>query len=433
MYLLARFLKVALFPVLRVYFRRMYFSNRGNIPSGKPVLLACNHPNSFLDGVAVSYLMSRRTFVLVRGDVFKKKWANHVLRSMCLLPIYRESDGQNPRENRVKNDQTFDECYTLFEGNNIVLVFSEAIAKIERRLRPLKKGTARLAFDSAVKSKWTIDLHIVPTTLNYSHFRGFRKELMIDFCRSIRVADYRDLYEQNPNQAIINLTAHIEEELKNNTVICENPEIDDLFEMYGKMVRNETPKPLFGFLFFHNRHLKTEILSARAFNSMMRDETESQTFKTNIQDYFNTLSKYELNDKAVKGIHGIGWKVLFIIVFTLPAIAGMLLVWLPYWMASGYTPKLVKRKEFFDSVLLGLSLVFDLLYTIILAVFIYLLIGKDFWWILAIIKATGIFSLLVWEIWGDALQAFRCGMYKRSNPADFISLHRLRSEILKRA
>jgi 1-acyl-sn-glycerol-3-phosphate acyltransferase len=409
----------------------MYFSNRGNVPSGKPVLLACNHPNSFLDGVAISYLMSRRTFVLVRGDVFKKKWANSLLRSMCLLPIFRESDGQNPRENRAKNDQTFDECYALFKKNSVVLIFSEAIAKIERRLRPIKKGTARLAFDAAVKSNWTMDLHIVPSTLNYSHFRGFRKELMIDFCRSIRVADYRDLYEQNPNQAIINLTADIEEVLKNNTVICENPETDDLFEMYSKMVRNEIRKPLFGFLFFHNRPLKSEVLSAAEFNAIMRNEAESQTFKTNIQDYYNTLSKYELNDKAVKGIYGIWWKVLFLIAFTLPAIAGMLFVWLPYWLASGYTPKLVRRKEFYDSVLLGLSLVFDLLYTIILAVILYLLFGMDFWWILAVIKVTGIFSLLVWETWGDVLQAFRYALYKRSNSTDSVSLLRLRSEILK--
>ena len=431
MYFLYRFLKVAFFPILRIYFRRMYFSNRGNIPSGKPVLLACNHPNSFLDGVAISYLMSRRTFVLVRGDVFKKKWSNRVLRSMCLLPIFRESDGQNPRENRLKNDQTFEECYALFKRNNIVLIFSEAIAKIERRLRPIKKGTARMAFDAAVKSNWTMDLHIVPTSLNYSHFRGFRKELMIDFCSSICVADYRDLYEQNPNQAIINLTAQIEEVLKNNTVICENPETDDLFEMYGKMVRNEIRKPLFGFLFFHNRPLRAEILFAAEFTARMQNETE--TFKTHIQDYHNTLSNFDLNDKAVKGIRGIWWKLLFLMAFTLPAIGGMLLVWLPYWLASGYTPKLVKRKEFFDSVLLGLSLVFDLLYTLILAFILFFLFGKDFWWILAIIKGTGIFSLLVWEIWEDALQAFRCAIYKRSNTADFVSLHRLRSEILKRA
>lgn len=430
MHLLYRFLKVALFPILRVYFRRMYFSNRKNIPTGKPILLACNHPNSFLDGVAVSYLMFRRTYVLVRGDVFKKKWTNAVLRSMCLLPIFRERDGADRRENMRNNDLTFEECYRLFKKNHIVLIFSEAVAKVEKRLRPIKKGTARMAFDAAVKSGWKLDLHVVPTSLNYTHFRGFRKELMIDFCPAIRVADFREMYEQNANQAILSLTARIESELKNNVIICEDPEYDELFELHNKMVRNSIRKPFIGFLFFNNRPLKSEIQSAQAFNKIVRDDERGAQFTNSLQEYQNRLSKLELTDKSVLGFRGLWWKALIILVFTLPSVAGMILVWLPYWLASGYTPKLVKRKEFFDSVLLGLSLVFDLIYSALLALALYFWFGKDFWWIFAAIKVLGIFSLLVWELWGEFIQYFRSSLFNRSNPSEFRELKKMRSELL---
>lgn len=431
MHLLYRFLKVALFPILRVYFRRMYFSNRKNIPAGKPIFLACNHPNSFLDGVAVSYLMPRRTYVLVRGDVFKKKWTNAVLRSMCLLPIFRESDGKDKRENLKKNDRTFEECYQLFRRNHIVLIFSEAIAKIEKRVRPIKKGTARMAFEAAVKSGWTMDLHIVPTSLNYTHFKGFRKELMIDFCPAIRVKDYQALYEENPNQAIIKLTSKIEEELKKHVVICEDPETDDLFELHNKMVRNGIIKPFFGFLFFHNKPLKSEIKSANVFNTIMRQTEKREEYQVKIQDYHNRLMNLELTDKSVSGVKGMAWKGIFLAIFTIPAVFGMLLMWLPYWLASGFTPKMVRRKEFFDSVLLGLSLVFDLVYTILLAIILFWVFGKDFWWILLAIKVAGIISLLVWEAWGEMIQFIRAALYQRSNPADFRSLKHSRKEILE--
>ena len=59
-----------------------------------------------------------------------------------MLPVYRVSEGV---ENLENNYTTFDACQKIFKKNKIVLIFSEGRCINEWHLRPLKKGTARLA------------------------------------------------------------------------------------------------------------------------------------------------------------------------------------------------------------------------------------------------------------------------------------------------
>lgn len=140
-----------------------------------PLLLAANHPNSFLDGIVMATLFKNPVYSLARGDVFRNKNIANVLRRMFMLPVYRTTEGV---ENLTHNYTTFASCRKIFEQNGIVLMFSEGGTKNEWHLRPLRKGTARLAITA-----WNngIDLMVVPLSLNYSSFRKFGKVLHIYF------------------------------------------------------------------------------------------------------------------------------------------------------------------------------------------------------------------------------------------------------------
>ncbi len=429
MYLLYRFLKVTLFPIWRFYLRRVYFSNAHHLPPSKPILLAGNHPNSFLDGVAVSYFLWRKTFVLVRGDVFKKKWANALLRSMCLMPIFRESDGEGLRKNKEQNDKTFDDCYQLFGKNQVLLIFPEAIARPEKRLRPVRKGTARMAFDMVVRSGWTMDLQVVPTSLNYTHFNGFRKELMIDFGEAISVLSFKDLYAENSAKAINQLTALLEGRMRENMIISEMPENDDLFEQYTLLQRNNIKKPFFGFWFNTKSALNAELLASKQFNRIMEGPSKVQ-FQSNLQHYFNVLGQFSLNDMAIRGISGLIWKLLFLVSSFFPALLGGLLTWTPFALASFLSNKWVKRREFYDSVLLGLSLVFDLLYSILLFTILYVLFAENAWWLLLMIKIFGVLYFFMFEALTQCIQFFKSRLFRNSNPEIWVELNQLRREII---
>ncbi len=144
-----------------------------------PLLIAANHPNSFLDAIIVSTLFNSPVYSLARGDAFNGKIARKLLRSFNMLPVYRISEGAS---NLGMNYDTFQECQKLFKQGKIVLIFSEGGCTNEWKLRPLKKGTARFALNA-----WQDDipLKVLPLGINYSSFKFYGKNVVLNFGKVI--------------------------------------------------------------------------------------------------------------------------------------------------------------------------------------------------------------------------------------------------------
>lgn len=172
-----------LYSVLKIYvglarwiFCRKIIINKPALLKEKgPLLLACNHPNSFLDAVILDVLFEQPVWSLARGDAFLGKWISSLLYHFKMLPVYRTSEGV---ENLSENYKTFDTCIDIFRKNGVVLIFSEGLCVNEWHLRPLKKGTARLAIKCQEEN---IPLKILPVGINYSSFRKFGKNVFIHF------------------------------------------------------------------------------------------------------------------------------------------------------------------------------------------------------------------------------------------------------------
>ena len=130
---------------LLIFCRRLIINKPELLKRKGPLLLACNHPNSFLDAVILADLFKYPVYSLARGDVFKKPFYIKLLTSIKILPVYRTSEGV---ENLGINYETFTACRKIFDQKGIVLIFSEGRCINEWHLRPLMKGTARLAFSS---------------------------------------------------------------------------------------------------------------------------------------------------------------------------------------------------------------------------------------------------------------------------------------------
>lgn len=164
---------------LLFYCRTVVVNQPAWLQAKGPLLLACNHPNSFLDGIILTTLFRENVYSLARGDAFRKPWHGRLLRRLHLLPVYRTSEGV---ENLEHNYTTFDACKEVFRKGGIVLIFSEGRCINEWHLRPLRKGTARLA-----TSAWEegIDLTVVPVGFNYNTFRNFGKNLLLQFGKPI--------------------------------------------------------------------------------------------------------------------------------------------------------------------------------------------------------------------------------------------------------
>lgn len=147
------------------------------------MLLASNHPNSFLDSVLLDTVFQQPVWSLARGDVFKKPFYIKLLTALKILPVYRTSEGV---ENLSENYKTFEECIAIFRKGGIITIYSEGKCINEWHLRPLKKGTARLAVKAWDEN---IPLKIVPVGINYSSFSRFGKNIFLNFGEIITATD----------------------------------------------------------------------------------------------------------------------------------------------------------------------------------------------------------------------------------------------------
>jgi 1-acyl-sn-glycerol-3-phosphate acyltransferase len=100
-----------------------------------------------------------------------KKWIAKILAALKNFACLPEREG---KEHLHRNYHTFDACLQIFKKNGIVLIFTEALCENEWHLRPLKKGSARLAATAWEKG---IPLKVLPIGLNYSSFRLFGKNV----------------------------------------------------------------------------------------------------------------------------------------------------------------------------------------------------------------------------------------------------------------
>ena len=139
------------------------------------MLLACNHPNSFLDAILLDLLFHRPVWSLARGDVFANPAIRKLLTKLRILPVYRQTEGFT---NLGANYHTFEACLKVFRQDGLVMIFSEGRCVNEWHLRPLRKGTSRLA-----QLAWEegLPLRILPVGINYSSFSRFGKNVRLNF------------------------------------------------------------------------------------------------------------------------------------------------------------------------------------------------------------------------------------------------------------
>ena len=228
-----------------------------------PVLLASNHSGSFFDAVVIGAIMKQPIFTLTRGDVFKKKAAAFWLRQIKLIPVFRGSEGRQ----YVKNhDVTVQEGHDAMKGGGAVIVFSEGICVNEWRLRPLGKGTARMAYQVWHGNDPLKNMGVVPTGVNYEHFRGPGKRVSLQFGDAILINDiktnpeeyerwlreFNDLLEQKMSREVWSIPADIskvEQKQRLNTLFgdCPLPPNGNAFQnaigWFGRAIH----KPIYNF------------------------------------------------------------------------------------------------------------------------------------------------------------------------------------------
>jgi 1-acyl-sn-glycerol-3-phosphate acyltransferase len=170
---------------LKFYFKRWQVREVVPIPSG-PVIFVSNHQNAFLDAVLIVCSSYRNPWFLTRANVFTNSFAQKVLTSLQMSPVYRFRDGFNTLR---KNDEVIEHCVKLLSQKKSIGIFGEGNHNDQWYLRPLQKGFARIAIAAEERNNWALNLKIVPVGIQYDSHTEFRSRVLVSFGTPISVKE----------------------------------------------------------------------------------------------------------------------------------------------------------------------------------------------------------------------------------------------------
>jgi glycerol-3-phosphate O-acyltransferase / dihydroxyacetone phosphate acyltransferase len=398
-------IKPFVFIFFRVFYRYEY-KGRVNIPADKPVVLAPNHVNAFIDPIALGLLCDRRVRFFARGDVFKGKLARIMLEALSISPMYRIQEGYSEIK---KNDKTFEECRSRLSNGEVILLFPEAVCVQERRLRPLKKGLSRIVFQTEETMDFKKDVLIIPVGLNYTAAYKFRSKLFIDIGEPISLKDYEEKYKQDKVRTINEFTKVLEKKMAEHMVILKNTENDKLFvnleEIY--MFQWLKDKGELESNLENSYHGSKEL--ADMINYMDEANPELTTsLREKTIEYIRRIRENGLRDHLLRpeNIEKITiWTFIsefFMITLGMPIyFIGLILNYPPYFLAEKFCDKKIKNIEFRASVHANLAMIIWLIYYSIQVITVGLVFRN--WFVLCVFSVVlvpllGFFTLKFYPI-----------------------------------
>lgn len=205
---------------IRTFYPSISVTGKERLVRKGPLLIVANHPNTIMDPLVVAQLYPQRIGFVAKSGIFINAVVNALLRFLHVIPIYRTQDAA-PGE-KVDNTKSFIRCFEYLKNEGSLLIFPEGVSVVEMKLRPIKTGAARIAFDYEAKHGFKGGLKIQAIGLNYFDATKFRTRMTLHVSEPITLDWWSESYAANPVEAIRQLTLMIEKELENGMLIADD-------------------------------------------------------------------------------------------------------------------------------------------------------------------------------------------------------------------
>ncbi len=412
-----------------IFYRRVIVLGKDTIDFSVPTILAPNHQNALMDAMAVLCTLDRQLIFLARADIFRKKFVAKVLYFLKMLPVYRIRDGF---EAVKQNDDTFRDTLRVMENRNGVVILPEGNHATFRKLRQLKKGICRIAFQTAEAKDFKGEINIVPVGLEYSHYWRFRQVLTVVYGHPIHVSEYYESYRENPNRAIAELRDRLSDDMQKVMVHIEDEENYDAINELRSIINEKYSDRIRYPKLFRDKRLVSKLNELRQTAPETYREICAESLAVRNQATELNVTYRHLRKKS----HRLGWLVLssLLLLVTLPVfLAGALFNILTYQVASRNAIK-SKDPAFISTArygfFLGLSFIFGPLYLILALIFI-----KPWWMAIMAFMAIPLLGILAWNWFLLLLRTvggFRIWNLRRTGNPVFMSLSKTYSNLIKR-
>lgn len=374
-----------------IFYRKVIAIGKDNADFSVPTILAPNHQNALMDAMAVIGTTDRQLIFLARADIFKNKFIARILYFLKMLPVYRIRDGFDAVKH---NDDTFRDTLRVMNNRNGVVILPEGNHATFRKLRQLKKGICRIAFQTAEASGFNTEINIVPVGLEYSHYWRFRQVLTVVYGHPIRVSEYYNSYRENPNRAIAELRDRLSDDLKKVMVHIEDEENYDAVNELRSIVNEKYSDSIRYPKLFRDKRLVNKLNEMRAadqegYRELCADTLSVKEMATSLKVSYRHLRKKK---------HSPGWLFLsaLLLLATLPVfLLGAALNILTYQFS--YLQAIKSKDPAFISTarygfFLGLSFIFGPLYLILALIFI-----KPWWMAILAFMMVPVLGILAWN------------------------------------
>jgi len=345
-----------------IYFKKIYLTGLDKLPDDRPIILACNHPTAFIEPAMVGGMTTKARNFLLRGDMFGKgKMTEVLLRGIKCIPIYRFQDGFAAMK---KNEEILQYCYDLLGKGENVFILAEGVAKHEKRMRPIQKGTARMVFGAYEKHNRT-DIEIVPLGLNYTDSLAFRSSIYAEFGPPIPIKDFLEDHTKNPRRAIKRLTDRLSKEMRKRIIHIEKEEDEELGNQLLLIEENTIREKSLPRLSYQPSRQPIMWEKIERMNQLEAEEKAS--LKEKAQSYFSQLKNLGIQDVGVaQQRYSSIWSTLALLVGLPSFLLGLLIYYIPIQIGKHYGEKAANTLEFNSALRFGFELFACLLTTLFL-------------------------------------------------------------------
>ncbi|MCX6253839.1 MAG: hypothetical protein NTV31_05105, partial [Bacteroidia bacterium] len=307
------------------------------------------------------------------------------------LPVYRIRDGFR---SLLGNDEIFLKTIDVLKNKNGLVILPEGDHAGFRRLRQLKKGICRVAFQSDEATGFNLKIKIIPVGLEFSNYSRYRQVLTVVYGKPIEVSDFFELYKVSPEKALNELRTRLSDEMKRNMVHIESEEdyeaIDELRSMINGRFSDDIRFPKL----FRDRKLinKMNLLKTSNPSIYKRICSLSLQVKKKAKD-LNT--DYRLLEKRK---HPIGWLIagMLGILITFPLFIYGNIFNLTFLEIPNLQIRKIRDPQFHSSIKYAISLILAFVF---LPVYLILsLVIFSSWWLgLLIFLTLPISGLFAWN------------------------------------
>jgi hypothetical protein len=387
-----------------------------------------------MDPLVVAVYRNPIVFFMTRSDVFTPL-TKPLLWLVHMIPIYRQHDGGDTKD---LNKDSFKAASKVLASGRNLLIFGEGFTDdvFVRRLKPVKKGAARIGFSTLEALNWKKKIYIAGVGNNYTEPNTMRSEILIATSRRICLNDYKEEYVENPSKVINDVTRLVENLMKEEITHIENLELCNFHEQIMMITRKGMNHSSSNKKIPLERRWKYSQHLAIWLNERSELNPELATLKEQLAQYFKLLKKLKLRDELVyqknhqKGKISRIPEIIKLILLSPFALLGFIHCAPAYFPIKRFVEKSFKRKVFWGSTKLVLAM-FAMGLINIPAIFLFHAFVYEDWLIsFAYYWSIGVLGLCAYE-WHLAFRSLKeKGMVNSANTASIeTKRHELAKEI----